>query len=381
MQIDYIHHGDALEILKSLPEASVDLIFADPPYNLQLQHTLLRPNQTRVDGVDEEWDQFESFAAYDSFTREWLQGCRRVLKDTGTLWVMGSYHNIYRVGTALMDLGYWILNDIVWIKANPTPQFRGVRLTNAHETLIWAKKSRDQKRYTFNYHALKHMNHDKQMRSDWMLPICTGNERLKVDGVKAHPTQKPEALLERIILGCTNPGDIILDPFFGTGTTGATAKRLHRHYVGIEQEAAYVALARARIDRVMPESGEPTLEMAAEQRTAPRVPFAAVLRAGLLSAGDLLYHRSSHTTATVLANGSIRSGAETGSIHALAARISSAAPSNGWQDWLYRDHVTTELRPINELREILRHRAGLEGADQKKEAVAGLRNPTTAACS
>ncbi len=357
MQLDHIYHGNALEILKLLPEESVDLVFADPPYNLQLQRALIRPNQTRVDAVDETLDQFESFAAYDSFTREWLQSCRRVLKDSGTLWVMGTYHNIYRVGTALMDLGYWILNEIVWIKVNPMPNFRGVRLTNAHETLIWAKKSSAQKRYTFNYRTLKQMNKDKQMRSDWVLPICTGAERLKSGGVKAHPTQKPESLLERIILGSTNPGDVILDPFFGTGTTGAAAKRLHRHYVGIEQEADYVELARTRISRVVPEAEQAVANEGTEQGTAPRVSFTALLQAGLLAAGDLLYHRSSRATATVLANGSIQSGTETGSIHTIAARVSAAAPSNGWRDWLYRDRATAELRPLNDLRERLRRQA------------------------
>ncbi len=353
MQLDSIHQGDALDILWSLPEKSVDLVFADPPYNLQIPGTLLRPNHSRVDGVDAAWDKFDDFAAYDAFTRRWLSGCRHVLKDTGTLWVMGSYHNIYRVGTALMDLDYWILNEVVWVKNNPMPNFRGVRLTNAHETLIWAKKSRDQKRYTFNYQALKLLNDDKQMRSDWRLPICTGTERLKKDGVKAHATQKPEALLQRIILGCTNPGDIILDPFFGTGTTGAVAKRLQRHYIGIEQEPAYIELAEARLARIAlaVDAAAPHVP---ERRAAPRVPFAALLQAGLLNAGDLLYHRGSAATATVLQDGYLQSGSEVGSIHMLAAHISQVRPANGWQDWLFRDPGTHELRPINELREYLR---------------------------
>ena len=357
MRLDHIYHDDALELLQLLPEASVDLVFADPPYNLQLERALMRPNHTRVNAVDEEWDQFESFAAYDQFTRDWLKECRRVLKDTGTLWVMGTYHNIYRVGTALMDLGYWILNDVVWVKVNPLPNFRGVRLTNAHETLLWARKSRDQKGYTFNYQTLKRMNLDKQMRSDWVLPICTGAERLRINGEKAHPTQKPEALLERIIRGSTNPGDIVLDPFFGTGTTGAVAKRLGRHFVGIEREARYVELARNRIEQVTLDATVEQADTVVEQRSIPRVPFSALLQAGLLAEGDLLYHKSSRTTATVLANGSIRSGAETGSIHSLAARVSARGPSNGWQDWLYRDHETAELRPLNDLRERLRQRA------------------------
>ncbi len=354
MQLDHIYHGDALDVLRKLPERSVDLVFADPPYNLQLQHTLLRPNHTRVDGVDDPWDQFDSFQAYDSFTRRWLEGCKRVLKDTGTLWVMGTYHNIYRVGTALMDLDFWILNDLVWVKVNPTPHFRGVRFANAHETLLWAKKSRDQKHYTFNYQTLKHINGGKQMRSDWVLAVCRGAERLRVNGVKAHATQKPEALLERIVLGCTNPGDVILDPFFGTGTTGAVAKRLHRHFIGIEQEASYVDLARTRIERVVPDGPDRDLPVVAERRTAPRVPFAALLQAGLLAPGEELYHRSSRATATVLPNGSLQSGSHTGSIHTLAVRMGAVAPSNGWQDWLYRDRDTAELRPIDDLRERLR---------------------------
>lgn len=744
MRLDHIYHGDALDVLDTLPEASVDMVFADPPYNLQLQNTLLRPNHTRVDAVDDAWDQFASFSDYDAFTQRWLAGCRRVLKESGTLWVMGSYHNIFRVGTVLMNLGYWILNDVVWIKclagstelfctindrpiitsikdlqridpqanqirlpsyddqgkfiwadmvgiretekarglriqcedgswvecslehrfpvlrqgeiqfveaqaltaedtllqlrrfemphviesegidqafgefigwylaegnhldagdgirlsmsvderpqaeallaliqrkfgivgriyvydnrlvlnfasrfiaalvdrfvrgqdakskrltqeaffygtsflrgvlsgylqgdggwdalnnrwrlgfcrneglltdlrvicrltgqrlhaaygvvpyqrgqaeiirgevrndveqwsyvtlgdiglparrhfsvsqrhslksmranyklltrknpssvmpevaeqvlhgdlqpvkiraiipgtlrafydlalangtnhvfalangllshnSNPMPNFRGVRLTNAHETLIWAKKSREQKRYTFNYQALKLMNEDKQMRSDWRLPICTGSERLKSDGVKAHATQKPEALLQRIILGCTNPGDIILDPFFGTGTTGAVAKKLQRHYVGIEQESEYVELAQERLSRITPFTPE-VPPGAPERRAAPRVPFTALLEAGLLHAGDLLYHRGSSITATVLHNGYIQSGAETGSIHMIASRFNRSGPANGWQEWLYRDHTTAELRPIDELREYLRrHVAG-----------------------
>lgn len=357
MQLDHILQGDALDVLQFLPERSVDLVFADPPYNLQLHQTLLRPNHTRVDGVDDLWDHFESFQDYDLFTQKWLQGCRRVLKDTGTLWVMGSYHNIYRVGTTLMDLGYWLLNDVIWVKTNPTPHFRGVRLTNAHETLLWAKKSRDQKRYTFNYRLLKQMNEGKQMRSDWMLPVCRGSERIQIDGTKAHATQKPEALLERIVLGCTNPGDVILDPFFGTGTTGAVAKRLGRHYIGIEREGEYVDLARARIEHVVPDAPPAHLHAVEERRTAPRVPFTALLQAGLIAPGQELYHRRSRATATVLANGSLQSGSYTGSIHSLAARVGAVAPSNGWQDWLYQDHETAELRPIDDLRERLRRRA------------------------
>ncbi|HEX6608165.1 MAG TPA: DNA methyltransferase, partial [Chloroflexia bacterium] len=252
LPLDQVLIGDCRDVLATLPDKSVDLIFADPPYNLQLQQELWRPNMTRVDGVDAAWDQFADFAAYDRFTEAWLEACRRVLKDTGALWVIGSYHNIYRVGKILMDLGYWILNDISWQKVNAMPQFRGVRFTNAHETLLWAKKSRTQKRYTFNYHAMKNLNDEKQMRSDWEIPLCTGAERLKVDGHKAHPTQKPEALLYRVILATSNPGDVVLDPFFGTGTTGAVARTLHRHWIGIERDPGYADLARARIASVQP---------------------------------------------------------------------------------------------------------------------------------
>ncbi|NTU81494.1 MAG: site-specific DNA-methyltransferase, partial [Chloroflexales bacterium] len=240
MPLDQIYHGDCREVLATLPERSVDLIFADPPYNLQLRQELRRPNMSVVDAVDDAWDQFADFPAYDQFTRAWLEACRRVLKDTGTIWTIGSYHNLHRVGAAMQDMGFWTLNEVVWVRTNPMPNFRGVRLTNAHETLIWAKKSREQKAYTFNYHALKNLNEGKQMRSDWHLPICGGAERLRVNGEKLHSTQKPEALLYRVILASSSPGDVVLDPFFGTGTTGAVAKRLGRRYVGVEREAAYV---------------------------------------------------------------------------------------------------------------------------------------------
>ena len=250
LALDTVLRGDCRTVLAALPEKSVDLVFADPPYNLQLSGDLLRPDRSLVDAVDDEWDQFADFAAYDAFTRDWLAACQRVLKDTGALWVIGSYHNIHRVGAIVQDLGYWILNEIVWIKANPMPQFRGVRFTNAHETLLWCKKSRDQKRYTFHYQAMKAANDGKQMRSDWHVPICSGRERLTVDGHKLHSTQKPEALLYRVLLASTNPGDVVLDPFFGTGTTGAVAKALGRHFVGIEQDEAYAAAAEARIAAV-----------------------------------------------------------------------------------------------------------------------------------
>ncbi|MCC6804504.1 MAG: site-specific DNA-methyltransferase, partial [Anaerolineae bacterium] len=254
--LDQIIPGDCLDVLANLPTHSVDLIFADPPYNLQLQNALWRPNLTKVDAVDDEWDKFDDFADYDAFTRGWLAACQRVLKPTGALWVIGTYHNIHRVGAILMDLGYWILNEIVWIKANPMPNFRGVRFTNAHETLIWAKTS-EKARYTFNYQEMKAFNGGKQMRSDWTIPLCGGSERIRVNGAKAHPTQKPEALLERVIRAASNPGDVVLDPFFGTGTTGAVARRLGRRWIGIEREAAYIEVAQARIDQVIPDVTAP----------------------------------------------------------------------------------------------------------------------------
>lgn len=362
--LDHIYQGDCRAILPTLPAQSVDLIFADPPYNLQLRNTLLRPNHTMVDGVDDAWDQFSDFAAYDAFTRAWLQACRRVLKDTGTLWVIGSYHNIYRVGAMLQDLGYWILNDVVWIKTNPMPQFRGVRFTNAHETLLWCKKSQQQQRYTFHYHALKHMNDDKQMRSDWTLPLCTGEERLKVNGSKAHPTQKPEALLYRVVLASSNPGDLVLDPFFGTGTTGAVARRLNRHYIGIEQDAAYIDMARERIAAVVPPLHPDDAALygnIATRRSAPRLPFTALLENGLLLPGQPLYfRRQTDQTALVLADGTLRAGdGTTGSIHQVGAYFANQPACNGWEHWYFVD-AAGQMVVIDVLRQKLRAGGGAQ---------------------
>jgi DNA modification methylase len=346
--------GDNIEIMASLPEKSVDLIFADPPYNLQLGGDLWRPNMTRVDAVDDEWDQFEDFEAYDRYTEAWLGACRRVLKDTGTIWVIGSYHNIYRVGKIMMDLGYWIINDVVWVKSNPMPNFRGVRFTNAHETLIWAKKSKEQKKYTFNYEALKNLNDEKQMRSDWGLPLCTGSERMKVNGEKAHTTQKPEALLYRVITSSSNPGDVVLDPFFGTGTTGAVAKLLHRHWIGIERDPKYVKVARERIDAVVPPTFEEATFVSRSKRNAPRIPFGNLLEAGLLRPGDTLYLDKSRGTALIAADGTLRAGDVVGSIHRVGAQLLGLPALNGWEHWYYRDEGTGELRVIDELRAKLR---------------------------
>lgn len=356
MLLDHLYQGDCRDILPTLPPASVDLVFADPPYNLQLRGDLLRPNASHVDAVDDAWDHFDDFAAYDQFTREWLAACRRVLKDTGTLWVIGSYHNIYRVGSILQDLGFWILNDVVWIKANPMPNFRGMRFTNAHETLLWCKKSQSQRRYTFNYAAMKMANDEKQMRSDWELRICTGAERVTVDGAKLHATQKPEALLYRVILSSSNPGDIVLDPFFGTGTTGAVAKRLGRHFVGIERETAYIDAAQARIAAIpTPQHDAEVYGQFETRRTAPRVPFAALLERGLLLPGQVLYfNRRADAVATVLADGSLRAADGTrGSIHGLGVRLSGQPSCNGWEHWFFRDETET-LVMIDALREQVR---------------------------
>jgi len=354
LPLDKILHGDCVEKLAQLPEKSVDLIFADPPYNLQLSGTLWRPNMTQVDAVDDHWDQFDSFQTYDDFSRAWLSACRRVLKDNGSLWVIGSYHNIYRVGGILQDLGYWVLNDIVWIKTNPMPNFRGVRFTNAHETLIWASKSKGA-RYTFNHYAMKALNEDKQMRSDWVLPICSGKERLKVNGKKAHSTQKPEALLYRVIQSSSNPGDVVLDPFFGTGTTGAVAKKLHRHFIGIEREERYITVAKKRIDAIIPAPhDQATFDVRDKKRTAPRVPFAQLLEGGLLEPGGSLYfQKDREMMARIKPDSRLICGQYEGSIHQVAKQIMNGVPCNGWDHW-YFENTAGELEPIDKLREIIR---------------------------
>jgi len=345
---DTIILGDCLEELKKLPSRSVDLVFADPPYNLQLGGDLLRPDNSKVDAVDDHWDQFESFAAYDAFTKAWLGECQRILKDDGALWVIGSYHNIFRVGATLQDLGFWILNDIVWRKSNPMPNFKGTRFTNAHETMIWATKSRGGKRYTFNYDAMKMANDELQMRSDWSLPLCTGEERLKDEtGQKAHPTQKPEALLHRVILASTRPGDVILDPFFGTGTTGAAAKRLGRRYIGIEREAAYAQLAKDRIAKVIPATAE-EMTVTGSKKSEPRIPFGQIVEAGLLRAGDVLYDDKGRHAARVRADGSLVVGDLSGSIHKVGAMVQSQPACNGWTYWHFKSDKG--LAPIDVLR-------------------------------
>ena len=353
---DVIHRGDCIEVLRSLPDASVDMVFADPPYNLQLGGDLLRPDNSKVDAVDDDWDKFASFADYDAFTRAWLTECRRVLKPEGSIWVIGSYHNVFRLGAAIQDLGFWVLNDIIWRKSNPMPNFKGTRFTNAHETLIWAARSREQKRNTFNYAALKAFNEDTQMRSDWTLALCTGEERLKdADGKKAHPTQKPEALLHRVLLAATRPGDVVLDPFFGTGTTGAAAKRLGRRFVGIERDEGYAKLAEKRIKAVVPAAPE-DLAVMGSKRAEPKVPFGALVEAGLLRPGDRLYCPKGEREARVRADGSLAYGELTGSIHKLGALLENAPACNGWTYWRFK--TDQGFRSIDALRAEIR--AGMQ---------------------
>jgi modification methylase len=323
--------GDCIAAMERLPAESIDLVFADPPYNLQLAGELTRPDNSRVDGVEEAWDKFADFATYDRFTRDWLAAARRVLKPDGTLWVIGSYHNIYRVGTILQDLGYWVLNDIVWRKTNPMPNFRGRRFTNAHETMLWCAKSQTS-RYTFNYQAMKALNEGVQMRSDWLIPLCGGQERLKRDGKKAHPTQKPEALLHRVLLASSKPGDIVLDPFFGTGTTGAVARRLGRQWVGIEQNKEYIAVARERIAAIEPGQGE-EIATTQEKNSAPRVPFGSLIERGLLKPGEVLFDARRRWTAKVRPDGTLISADAKGSIHQVAAEVQGAPSCNGWEFW------------------------------------------------
>lgn len=354
LPLNQVLQGDCRELLHTLPPRSVDLIFADPPYNLQLKHDLWRPNLTHVDAVNDDWDKFASFAEYDRFTEEWLAACREVLSDTGTLWVIGSYHNIYRVGTILQNIGFWILNDITWTKSNPMPNFRGTRFCNAHETLLWAKKSESQKRYTFNYKCLKAGNEDLQMRSDWHMPLCTGDERLKENGEKAHATQKPEALLHRIIRACSNPGDIVLDPFFGTGTTGAVAKRLRRNFIGIERETGYVDLAKRRIAAVMPPLVSEEMLPAPLDAPKIRIPFAMLLEYNLLADGAKLRLGRTEHFASVQDDATLVCNGLRGSIHKIAAQCLGKPSCNGWEHWHYQDTRTGEYLALDVLRELVR---------------------------
>jgi modification methylase len=354
--LDRVLVGDCVAELAKLPSESVDLVFADPPYNLQLAGSLSRPDQSVVDAVDEDWDRFASFADYDAFTRAWLTEARRVMKPNATLWVIGSYHNIFRVGAALQDLGFWVLNDIVWRKANPMPNFRGRRFTNAHETLIWASKGAAAKGYTFHYEALKAGNEDAQARSDWLFPLCTGEERIKgADGRKAHPTQKPEALLRRIILASTNPGNVILDPFFGSGTTGAAAKALGRRFIGIERDHAYATVAQERIRAVRP-LPEAALTPLPAKRAEPRIPFLSVIERGLVAPGSSVTDLRGGRPALVRADGTLALGPVIGSIHKIGALAQGLPACNGWTFWHYEDRG--RRLPIDTLRATLRQELG-----------------------
>jgi modification methylase len=347
LPLDEILRGDCIAQMKALPAASIDMIFADPPYNLQLGGDLLRPDGSQVDAVDDDWDKFDSFTAYDRFTRAWLKEARRILKPNGSIWVIGSYHNIFRVGTAVQDLGFWILNDVVWRKANPMPNFKGTRFTNAHETLIWASMG-EKARYTFNYRTMKTLNDELQMRSDWEFPICGGQERLKKDGVKVHPTQKPEALLYRVMLATTKKGDVVLDPFFGTGTTGAVAKRLGRRFIGIEREIGYIEAAKERIAAALPldESAITTMQAG---KQAPRVAFGTLIENGYLTPGAVLMDSKRRWKAVVRADGSLLCEGVEGSIHKLGATLQGAPSCNGWTFW---HHETADgLKPIDTLRQ------------------------------
>ncbi|HEY4274381.1 MAG TPA: site-specific DNA-methyltransferase [Rhizomicrobium sp.] len=352
LKLDQVIEGDCVARMNALPEGSVDLVFADPPYNMQLRGDLHRPDQSKVDAVDDHWDQFDSFAEYDRFTHQWLTAARRVLKDTGSIWVIGSYHNIFRVGATLQDLGFWILNDVIWRKSNPMPNFRGKRFTNAHETLIWATKNPRQQ-YTFNYEAMKALNDELQMRSDWTLPICSGHERIKgADGQKAHSTQKPESLLHRVVVASTKPGDVILDPFFGSGTTGAVAKRLGRHYIGIEREKTYADVARARIAEVIP-VGNDALETTKSKRAEPRIPFGWVVERGLLPPGTVLHGSRKNQKAKVRADGTLVCSDASGSIHRIGAHVQGLDACNGWTFWQFETPAGA-LVPIDVLRQRLR---------------------------
>lgn len=338
--------GDCIELMRELPSESIDLIFADPPYNLQLRGDLHRPNQSKVDAVNDDWDKFNSFSHYDDFSRQWLEQARRVLKKNGTLWVIGSYHNIFRVGAILQDLNFWILNDVIWVKTNPMPNFKGTRFNNAHETLIWAAKS-EQSKFTFHYKSLKAANDDKQMRSDWYLPICSGRERLKINGEKAHSTQKPEALLRRVIMSSSNPGDTILDPFMGSGTTAAVAKMLGRNYVGIERDKKYVSVAERRLKNI---SALPldVLEYPSEVKQ-PRVAFGLLVEMGYIPSGSILQSSNLEFSAKVLADGTVQSGEYSGSIHHVSAKLLNKEANNGWTYW-YLSNPSGRFICIDELR-------------------------------
>jgi len=361
-ELNKIYEGDSLELLKQVPDNSIDLIFADPPYNLQLNGDLYRPNQTKVDAVNDDWDKFESMEEYDRFTTTWLKECHRILKNTGCLWVIGTYHNIFRVGNILQNIGFWILNDVIWIKTNPMPNFKGTRFNNAHETLIWAVKSKTSK-YTFHYHSLKVMNDDIQMRSDWLIPICQGSERIKVNGQKAHSTQKPAELLYRIIISTSNPGDIVLDPFSGSGTTAAVAKRLGRKYISFEKEHFYVQISNQRLEKIK-HIDKQLLEYKVEKKI-PRIPFGCLIEKGYIKIGEYLYSKDKKYSAKVQADSSILYNGIAGSIHKISAMILQKDSNNGWTFWyvirdnhlisidqIRQDYINTYFKSAKKLDEI-----------------------------
>ena len=360
LEINTIHQGDCIELLKQVPENSVDLIFADPPYNLQLNGELYRPNQTKVDAVNDEWDKFDSKEEYDIFTTTWMKECHRILKPTGSFWVIGTYHNIFRVGTILQNTGFWMLNDVIWVKPNPMPNFKGTRFNNAHETLIWAAKSKSSS-YTFHYHSLKAMNDDLQMRSDWWIPICQGVERIKVDGQKAHSTQKPAELLLRIILSTSNPNDIVLDPFSGSGTTAAVAKRLGRRYIAFDKEEFYVQVAKDRLEKIKPVENN-LLEYKIETKK-PKVPFGNLIEKGYVKIGEYLFSKDGKVYAQVQADSTISTEEIVGSIHKVSATIMKKSSSNGWSYWFVKRN--NKMVSIDDLRYDYENKYILNG--KKKE--------------
>ena len=342
--------GDCIEELKKIPNETFDLIFADPPYNLQLQKSLTRPDRSKVSAVNDNWDQFESFKSYDKFTYDWLSQCKRVLKNNGSIWVIGSYHNIFRVGKILQDLGFWILNDVIWNKSNPMPNFKGTRFTNAHETLIWASKRKNSK-YTFNYKSMKCFNDDLQMRSTWNFPICSGKERIKKNGLKVHSTQKPESLIHRIMLASSNKKDFILDPFLGSGTTAVVSKKIGRLYCGIEKEKKYIEAAIERIRKTNPIKDE-YLDVIENNKSKPRIPFGSLIELGVIKPGSEIYDQKKKFFAKVMIDGSIKYKGNEGSIHKVAAQILGAESCNGWTYWHYQEG--NKLKPIDDLRQRLR---------------------------
>jgi len=345
--------GDSLKIMKAIPSKSVDLIFADPPYNLQLKDTLYRPDQTSVEAVTEKWDKFNNYKEYDTFTISWLKESKRILKDGGSLWVIGSYHNILRTGALIQNLGFWILNDIIWHKTNPMPNFRGTRFTNAHETLLWCTTSRDAK-YTFNYQNLKELNDGKQMRSDWYIPICSGKERMREkNNQRSHPTQKPEALLYRILLSSTKIGDTILDPFLGSGTTAVVAKKLQRNFIGIEQNKEYISLAKKRLKQTKKLKDE-VVRMKKSRKDLPKVPFGELVEQGIIPPGAVLTDKKEKFKATVTIDGSLKIKGISGSIHQVGAKLQGLPSCNGWDFWHHKNKSTTIL--LDEVRNSYRNK-------------------------